>query len=161
NPNGILDGAVALRVVGNHLYILCHAGLVVVNIDNPKCPKVESVLGAPFLVNPRAIDVQFRYAFIFDCEGLKIVDITHLDQPTLATAVHLNDARDVKVMRTYAYVAAGADGLAIIDVETPPAPGIPEFVTGDGCINDASAITVGATLASLYCYVGDGHNGLR
>ena len=107
------------------------------------------------------MDIQFRYAFICDCEGLKIVDITHPCNPLPAAVVALKDARDVKLMRTYAYVAAGCDGLVIIDMENPAAPGKAEFFTAGGCINDASGVVVGAALMSLYVYVADGHNGLR
>ncbi len=161
NPGGVLDGAVSARVAGNHLYALCKAGLVVVDVADPCNPRLAGVLSAPDMILPRAIDIQFRYAFICDCEGLKIVDITHPDKPTLASKVPLGDARGVRVMRTYAYIAAGTDGLAIIDVENPTKPREPLFYSANGCINDATAIAVGSTYASLFVYVADGRNGLR
>ena len=68
--------------------------------------------------------MQFRYAFVVDREGLKVLDITDLAQPKpVANAlVPLDDARNIYVARTYAYVSAGKQGLAIIDVEKPEAP---------------------------------------
>jgi hypothetical protein len=161
NPDGLLKGAVYARVAGSYVYVLCDAGMVVVNVDDPRCPKVVSVLGSPALNKPRSMDVQFRYAFICDCEGLKIVDITYPEHPMLASMVRMSDARDVKVMRTYAYVAAGVDGLGIVDVECPTSPMGPVFYNANGCINDASGVITGATLASLYVYLADGKNGLR
>ena len=160
NPDNILKGAVYIRVAGQFAYVLCDAGLVVVDIDNPKCPKVAGVL-CEGLYGPRSMDIQFRYAFICDCDGLKIVDITHPCGPVLVSIVKMHDARDVKVMRTYAYVAAGKEGLAILDVETPTRPGQAIFYDACGCINDATGVVVGATFMSLYAYVADGHNGLR
>ena len=70
----------------------------------------------------------------------------------------LAEARDIYVARTYAYVAAGDKGLAIIDVERPEHPGAPKFFTG---VNDAYAVRIGMTNASLFAYVADGRNGLR
>lgn len=45
--------------------------------------------------------------------------MTDLAQPKLVAnaAVPLEDARNVYVARTYAYVSAGKQGLAIVDVE--------------------------------------------
>src|SRR5262249_39384408 len=43
----------------------------------------------------------------------------------------------------------------------PTRPALLSKFTADGCINDATAVVVGATLASFYAYVADGHNGLR
>ncbi len=161
NPDGVLNGATFIRIAGNYAYVLCDNGMVVVDISNPKCPKVAGVLGGGSLVKPRSMDVQFRYAFICDCEGLKVVDITHPCNPLLTTVVKMHDARDVKVMRTYAYIAAGAEGLAIIDVESPTHPGEAQFYNANGCMNDSTGVVVGATLMSLYVYVADGKNGLR
>jgi len=79
-------------------------------------------------------------------------------RPQVKTAVPIAQARDVYVARTYAYVAAGAQGLAIIDVERPEHPGAPRFFTA---VSDAFAVKVGMTNASLFAYVADGKNGLR
>src|SRR5205823_2424359 len=84
NPDGILNGAVYARVAGNYLYVLCDKGMVVVCIEDPLCPKVCGVLHAPALCKPRSVDIQFRYAFVCDAEGLKVVDITHPCSPVLA-----------------------------------------------------------------------------
>ena len=78
----------------------------------------------PFLSNPRAVTVIFRYAFVIDDEGMKVVDITSPDRPRAVSSatVPLSEAQDIYVARTYAYVAAGKQGLVIIDVERPEAP---------------------------------------
>ena len=43
--------------------------------------RVTSVVGEPFLKHPRAVQVQFRYAFACDEEGIKVLDITDLAHP--------------------------------------------------------------------------------
>ncbi len=64
---------------GTYAYILCHRGLVVVDLSNPVRPGISAEVGAKFLNDPRGLAVQFRYAFVVDSEGLKVFDITHLD----------------------------------------------------------------------------------
>src|SRR6185312_7423002 len=71
NPNGVLNGARRITIAGTYAYILADRGLVVVNIENPLMPKVEAEIGAPDLVDPQGIAVQFRYAFVVDRQGLK------------------------------------------------------------------------------------------
>jgi hypothetical protein len=161
NPEGLLDGAVRVQIAGRYAYVLAEVGLVVIDVDKPCAPKVVAVLGHPDINCPKAIDIQFRYAFICDADGLKVVDITYPLSPVVVTKMPLADARDIRLMRSYAYIAAGKDGLAIVDVEKPTMPGQPYFFNAGGCMNDTTAVQVGATYASLYAYVGDGRNGLR
>jgi hypothetical protein len=67
----------------------------------------------------------------------------------------------VYVARTYAYVAGGKQGLAIVDVERPERPGAPRWFNAGGALDDVTAVKVGMTNASLFAYVADGKNGLR
>jgi hypothetical protein len=67
----------------------------------------------------------------------------------------------VYVARTYAYVADGEDGIAIIDVEHPEQPKLDQMFNAGGTINDARSIRVGMTNASVYGYVADGKNGMK
>jgi len=65
------------------------------------------------------------------------------------------------VARTYAYVADGREGLAIIDVQNPEAPRLTMKFDADGRLNDARAVQIGSVAASMYALVADGHNGFR
>src|SRR5439155_486871 len=60
----------------------------------------------------------------------------------------------------YLYVCAER-GLAGIDVERPEHPFVDQVYTAGGVIDDARAVKVGMTNASLFAYVADGRNGLR
>jgi hypothetical protein len=75
--------------------------------------------------------------------------------------VKLAEARGIYVARTYAYVAAGRQGVAIIDIERPERPVPDQMFDANGLINDAQDVKVGMTNASLFLYVADGRNGLR
>jgi hypothetical protein len=163
NPNGVLTGARRITIAGTFAYILTDKGLVVVDLDNPLAPKITATIGAPSLNDPRGIAVQFRYAFIVDRDGLKVLDVTDLAQPKPipAAVVPLADARNIYVARTYAYVSAGKHGLALIDVERPEAPKLDEFFTADGQLNDVNDVKIGMVVGSAFAFVADGKNGLR
>jgi hypothetical protein len=161
NPGGILHGARAITIVGTFAYIPCDAGLVVVALDDPKNPTVTSVVGEPFLKQPRAIQAQFRYAFACDEEGIKVLDVTELAHPQPIATLPMQDARSIYLARTYAYVAAGANGLVILDIERPVQPRIDQVYNADGAINDCNDVKLGITYVSEFAYLADGHNGLR
>ncbi len=163
NPSGVLNGAVNLTIAGNYAYILCDVGLVVVSIADPLQPKVVGGIRAPELKKPKAIAIQFRYAFVCDEEGVKAIDITDPEKPRLVpnNVVRLNESHDIYVARAYAYVAAGPQGLAIIDVENPEAMRLDQTFTADGAMNDVHGVKVAGTNASIFAYVADGKNGLR
>jgi len=162
NPKGVLNGASNLTIAGNYAYICCDAGLVVVSLADPLKPRLVGSLGAPKLKNPKAAAIQFRYAFVCDAEGVKAIDITFPEKPKFVNSfVSLKQAHNIYVARTYAYVAAGAQGLAIIDVENPEAMKIEQMYTAKGQINDARDVKVAATNASVFAYLADGKNGLR
>jgi len=65
------------------------------------------------------------------------------------------DARRVYVARTYAYVAAGAEGLVVVDVQNPTQPTMLTRTTADGKLKGANDVVVGSTNASLFAYVAD------
>ena len=111
----------------------------------------------------RGIAIQFRYAFVVDAEGLKVLDVTNLSQPkpVPGAMVPLADARNLYVARTYAYVAAGKQGMAIVDVEHPEQPRLDQMFNAGGALNDANDVKLGMVSSSLFAYVADGVNGLK
>ena len=163
NPDGILNGARRITIAGTYAYVLCDRGLVVVDLDNPLQPKVTAEIGPPFLNDPRGVAVQFRYAFVVDRDGLKVLDVTHLAQPkpVPGAVVALEDARNLYVARTYAYVASGKQGVAIVDVEHPEQPRLDQMFNAGGEISDANDVKLGMVSSSLFAYVADGRNGLQ
>lgn len=161
NPGGILNGARHIQFAGTYAYVCCDAGLVVVDLDDPDCPKVTSVLGHETLEEPTSVAVQFRYAFVTDHKGVKVLDISDLGYPRHVHTVPLEDAHAIYVARTYAYVAAGHHGLVILDVTDPTEAVVDQIYDAGGCVNDAHDVQLGITNVSLFAYVADGKNGLR
>jgi hypothetical protein len=160
NENNILAGARHVVLGGHFAYVAADAGLVIVDLDDPLHPKLAAVVSLPGV---RASALQFRYLFTLDNGGLTTIDVTDPYKPRhVATArVPFDDAHRLYVARTYAYVAAGKDGLAIVDVERPESPSLYMMYTADGKLNDARDVVVGSTNASLFAYVADGANGLK
>lgn len=163
NPNGALTGANNVTIAGNYAYITTDNALVIVDLSTPLKPKIAAQVS---LNEPKAVAVQFLYAFVVDADGLKVIDIKELQANNEVhivdnAVVPLSHAHDIYVARTYAYVANGEDGIAIIDVERPEQPKIDQTFNADGSINDAHSIKVAMTNASLYGYVADGKNGLK
>jgi hypothetical protein len=161
NPGGILAGARSITIAGTNAWICCDAGIVVVSIADPKCPRVVTVIGAPAVSRPTSVEIQFRHAFVCDAEGFKTFDITDVATPVPLATVPLATAHRAYVARTYAYVAAGPQGLVIVDVTNPGAPFIDQCFDAGGCMNDVRDVKLGIAYVSQFAYVADGANGLR
>jgi hypothetical protein len=160
NPGGVLNGARHLTIAGSIVYVSTPRAVVVVSIDSPLEPKVLAELP---LEDVRATAVQFRYLFVTDAKGLEVVDVTHPEKPVLVPndTIPLASAYRVYVARTYAYVAAGGDGLAIVDVTKPTAMRLYSRYNAEGRLKDARDVIVASTNASLFAYVADGTGGLK
>jgi hypothetical protein len=160
NEGGVLAGASSMAIAGTVGYVTTPRELVVLSLDDPVRPKL---LAKVALNGPRAVAVQFRYAFVLDKDGLRVVDVTFPSAPRLVESarVPLKDPRGLYLARTYAYVAAGRDGLAIVDVERPESPRLDQLWNASGSLNDANDVKIGMTNGSAFAYVADGRNGLR
>lgn len=161
NPDHLLRGAKSLTIVGTYAYVCADVGLVVIALDDPKHPRVTSVVAAPLLDHPTSVQVQFRYAFVCDSGGVKVFDVTDLAIPRPVAELELHEAHKIYVARTYAYVAAGRQGLVILDVENPERPRIDQVYNAGGSINDLHDVKLGITYSSEFAYLADGRNGLR
>ena len=161
NPNHILHGASSITIFGHYAWICCHAGLVIVDIQDPEKPFVVNVLGPDVLSQPSAVELQFRYGFVTDKDGLKVLDVTDPAHPKLAAALPIHDARSLYVARNWAFIAGGKQGLVIVDVTNPECPTIDQIYNANGLINDLRDVKLGITYTSQFAYLADGHNGLH
>ncbi|MGH6785893.1 MAG: LVIVD repeat-containing protein, partial [Novosphingobium sp.] len=160
NPDGVLAGARHIVLAGAVAYVAADKGLVVVDLRDPLKPRLAAVRE---LADARASAVQFRYLWVSDRDGIKLFDVTDPLGPVAVPegAVPLADARRIYAARTYLYVAAKAEGLAIIDVTRPRAPKLYLKTTLDGALGDTEDVVIASTNASLFAYVADGRNGLK
>jgi LVIVD repeat len=161
NPDGVLTGARHITLAGSWAYVTTPTHLVVVDLDNPLSPRVTATMP---LNDGRASALQFRYLWVTDADGLKLFDVTEMGQPRATGAlVPMQNAQRIYLARTYAYVAAKNQGLAIVNITRPEQPQLAMFYTGgEGqVLNDVEDVIVASTNASLFAYVADGRNGIR
>ncbi|MGA1192715.1 MAG: LVIVD repeat-containing protein, partial [Bdellovibrionota bacterium] len=159
NEDGVLTGARHITLGGTNAFIATENHLVIVDLDKPLSPKVVKKI--PFHA-PRASALQFRYLFVVDSEGMHVVDVTRVGEAKkiVNATIPLQDARGVYLARTFAYVAGGAEGLVIVDIERPEEPAIYKKFTADGSLTDVNDVKVASTNASLFAYLADGKSGL-
>src|SRR5262249_52733948 len=162
NPSGQLTGASSITLAGDIAYLTTPRGVVVVNVADPLYPRVVTEIGAP-LKSPRHVAVQFRYAFVTDAEGLKVVDVTVPDRPRVVNgaAVPLGDAQGLYLSRTYAYVAAGSAGLAIVDIERPERPRLEQTFNAGGQLDGTRGVKIGMGYARPFAHAAAGKNGMQ
>jgi hypothetical protein len=160
NPNGALNDANNITIAGNYAYITTADALAVISINDPLNPRLINRIA---LKHPRSVAIQLRYAFVVDDDGLKVIDVTTPEQVRVVEGAFLplRHAHDVYVARTYAYVANGPEGIAIVDVEQPEHPRLDQTYNAEGRLNDVHQVKVAMTNASLFAYVADGKNGMR
>jgi len=122
------------------------------------------------LNDARGIGIQFRYAFVVEHNALKVLDVTHLDHPRLLPNINVQfeDARNITVSRTYAYIAAGKDGMAIVNIEQPDQPRLERMYTTEGELKDKNDrlkdtwdIKIGMVSSSQFALVADGKYGFK
>lgn len=160
NENDILKGARHLTIGGRYVYIIADEGLVILDLDDPLTPK--HLITVP-LNNGHSVAQQFRYLFVTDDDGLKAIDITSPQNAFIVkdNTIKLKDANRVFVSRTFAYVAAGKEGLVIVDINQPQLMKTYQIYNAEGKIKDAQDVVIATTNASLFAYVADGDSGLK
>jgi hypothetical protein len=160
NPDGVLTGARHITIAGNWFYITTENSLVVLDMTDPLAPVVAKTIA---MDDPRATALQFRYLFVSDRQGLQVLDATNPGDPVAieGARIPLKDAKRIYLARTYAYVAGGAEGLAIVNIKNPAKPALHSIFNADGKIVDARDVILGTTNASLFAYVADGVGGLK
>jgi hypothetical protein len=160
NEEGLLNGARHITLAGHYAYITATSGLVVMDLNDPLKPR--HVITMP-MTDARASALQFRYLWVTDAEGVKLFDVTDMENPIAVESgtIPLINAQRLYLARTYAYVAAKNEGLVIINITKPEAPTVYRKETFGGQMNDAEDVIVGSTNATLFAYVADGRNGLK
>jgi hypothetical protein len=164
NPQNHLTGARMVRTTGRYAYVVSDQnGLAVVDLNQPLSPRLVYRSPPGELRGARALEIQLRYAFVVDRDGLKVFDVTNRERPRVVpdAFVGLEDGRGVFLFRTYALVAAGRNGLMIVDIQNPERPAVVNYERSGLPLDDTYDVAVGATNVSFFAYVADGRNGLR
>jgi hypothetical protein len=164
NPDGALTGARMVRNLGNYAYVVSEqTGLAVVDLRIPTSPRLVWRSPAGQLNGARAIELQLHYAFVLDRDGLKVFETSSMAEPRLVPGATLPiaDARNLAQAKTYLYIAAGREGLVIVDIERPEQPRRFEYDRALVPMEDATDVAVATTNVSYFAYVADGRAGLK
>ncbi|MFT7686956.1 MAG: hypothetical protein ACI9FB_002304 [Candidatus Azotimanducaceae bacterium] len=158
NEGGVLNGARHLTVGGNIAYIAVDAGVAIISLEDPLNPKHLRTVP---MNDARAVYQQFRFLLVTNSEGLQAIDITEPAKAFLIpnNVIKIDDAQKMSAARTYAYVAAGSEGIYIVDIKDPTK--LKTYQVFNDGLSDAQDIVVATTNASLIGYVADGEAGLK
>lgn len=137
---------------GGYAYVAGgEAGLIIVNVADPRQPRVESTL--PLSASIRRVCVVGDIAYVLSYEqSLQIVSVADKQHPTLLSQLFMEMPNGVVVRGNCAYVACDDCGYCIVDVTSPSAPTYlcryaPDFANGkDICLYGSLA------------YIGDAEN---
>ena len=135
-----------------------------VDLDDPLAPRVTATVP---LNDARASALQFRYLWVTDADGLKLFDVTHMDQPVaVPSADGAVRRRAPRLSRPHLCLCrrrrrgpghrqrhpAGAARRLLADAEVG-------LLAGQ--TPDTQDVIVASTNASLFAYVADGRNGMK
>jgi hypothetical protein len=169
--------ALGVRLSGNTALVAGGlAGLVTVDVSNPKQPQLLAAVpactsgeSAPCGRSVSRVAAEGTIAYLATSAGLVAVDISNPRQPKVLSATGSNSLEDVALSGHVAFLAAGAAGLQIADVTDPSEPVLltaPNLTEADGStlktpITQAHGIVVGAVPTQTWVFVADGTNGVR
>ena len=128
-----------------------------------EAPPVRDLLDRYAFENRERVEL----AFVEPNDAPGLVEELGLGSEDLARGVvRIANANNLYLCRSYAFVAAGPQGLAIVDIEKPtepkPFPWLPGlYFNADGKISDTHDVKIGMTNNSLFAYIADGKNGMH
>lgn len=163
----LADPPVSIEVAGSHALVgtLGSGGLRVVDVADPMAPREVAAIADRFLPYGAVADIEVSgdRAYLIGWNGaglayasrLVIVDISRPAAPAVVADAVLPEswgyASAVTVRGGSAFVAAGYDGLRVIDVSDPDRPRQVASIAGEGYATDI------ALHADLAIQVEDGH----
>ncbi len=100
--------------------------LVILDIENPAAPTLETEAGTKLTGSYRGIHVHGDYAFLSTSSGLEVFNVSDTSEPTrvaeVAAASDEDQGYGVYITGNYAYLAKGEDGLQVFDISIPTSP---------------------------------------
>ncbi len=154
--------AFAVSIAGSWAYVASHSlGLRVLNMSDPSRLSDTSVTGALATRFAVAVNVANTLAFVADgTNGMRIVDVSpswdgRKPGPPVEVGAYRPGGSVNRVFPTgtVAYVAAGDQGVHVLDVSVPSAP------AEIGSVRTANAADI--VVRGNWAYVADGNGGVR
>ncbi len=113
----------AVAVSGNRGYVLTTQRLHVVDLSVPTTPSEMGVLGG-FSPNVNELAVVGDRAYVLGWRKLYVVDVSTPSAPLLSGELEWSEVSvlDIDAVADYVFLAAGDDGLRVVDVSDPTIP---------------------------------------
>ncbi len=106
------------------------SGIEIYDISDPDAPALRSSLA---MAGALGVDVAGEHAYVADALGLRVVDVSDLDAPTMvATVPFIDPPARIRVFGSVAMVGPLAGEYTLIDVSTPSAPVVGGHVSSFG-----------------------------
>lgn len=141
-----------ILLAGGYAYVAAgQQGLAIVNVGDPRQPRVESILPLSGFIRRVCVVGDMAYAISYE-QSLQIVSVADKQHPTLLSQIFMEMPNGLVVRENCAYIACDDCGYCIVDVSNPAAPAYlcryaQEFANGkDICLYGSLA------------YIGDGEN---
>ncbi len=151
---GIPYASYDVFVYNNYAYVANNwSPLYIINVSNPSNPYLAGQYDTPGSCS--SVYVSGSYAFVADGLSLLILNVTNPSNPYEVGNVAIA-AQKVYVYGYYAFVAAGQDGLVIVDVSNPSDPHIVASCVSPGGGGGVRDVYV----EDSYAYVANGEAGL-
>lgn len=154
----LADRTMSSHVIGNIAYVATHSTpnnpgrihkLDISNITEPVLIGYSNTQGIP-----NNIFIYSDYAYIAEgSNGLSIIYIAGSNLYQVSNLV-LDDARDVYVENNLAFVAAGLEGMQVIDISDHYNPAVVGELSTSGSMIDIHVV-------DDFAYVADGENGMK
>ncbi len=119
----------------------------------PQVPQL-TLVGSALWTKAHDIVFQGNYGYCAFGNGLVILDLTDIKNPVRVSDLYLGGGFGLAVRDQWAFVAAGGQGLKIVDVSDPKAPALRGALGVEG---EARDVALAGSLAYLAC----GAGGLR
>ena len=87
-----------------------------------KPPTIAGLLNDPKLKEAEEVEVVGKYAYVIGGEGLIIIDISNLRNPTIVSSIDISGV-GISILDEYAYIV-GSSILTIVDISNPASPKI-------------------------------------
>lgn len=121
-PRLWVSGPIALAEQGNRGYVLdLSDGIWILDLSDPANPRTAGFFATSDFIGDIAGSENRLYT-VSRNHGLIIYDTTDPSQVRQLGALSIDEARSIELVDSIAYVAAGSNGVFVVDVSNPAAP---------------------------------------
>jgi len=147
-------GNVAVDVDDNYAYFVGFGAFLVVSVADPA--RAALVGSCDWDTTLGRVEAAGNFAYVADAHGrqLRVVSVADPAHPVEVARCSVNQALDVALSGSYAYVACDSYGLHVVSVADPTNPREIGYCETPGLASDVK-------VDGAYAYVADGAGGLR